>query len=91
MNSQLIVARFRLFRSLIELAKLHGYKVDDTTPLSVLEALESDEMFTSGTAVVVAPVGSITYQVRLRTHPGHGPRLLTAFPLKRRSTICLMP
>ncbi|CAD7703521.1 unnamed protein product, partial [Ostreobium quekettii] len=38
-----------------------GYNVEET-PVSVHEALEADEVFTAGTAVVVSPVGSLTYK-----------------------------
>ena len=50
-------------RSLIELARARGYTVEEV-PVPVAEAMEADEVFTSGTAVVVSAVGSITYQAR---------------------------
>jgi len=48
-------------RSIIELARLRGYTVEET-PVSVTEAMEADEVFTTGTAVVVCSVGSLTYR-----------------------------
>lgn len=48
-------------RSIIELARSRGYTVEEE-PVSVTEAMEADEIFTTGTAVVVSPVGSLTYQ-----------------------------
>eukprot|EP00803_Ostreobium_quekettii_P001786 evm.model.scf_3527.1 EVM.evm.TU.scf_3527.1 scf_3527:2259-7100(+) len=47
--------------SILELASARGYNVEET-PVSVHEALEADEVFTAGTAVVVSPVGSLTYK-----------------------------
>lgn len=48
-------------RSIVQLAKDLGYEVREE-PISVQEALEAKEMFTSGTAVVVASVNSLTYK-----------------------------
>lgn len=48
-------------RSIIELAKHKGFEVVEA-PVSITEALEADEVFTTGTAVVVCSVGSITYK-----------------------------
>ncbi|PSC67353.1 branched-chain amino acid aminotransferase [Micractinium conductrix] len=48
-------------RSIIELARSRGYTVEEV-PVSVDEAMQADEIFTTGTAVVVSPVGSLTYQ-----------------------------
>jgi len=47
--------------SVLQLARARGYEVAER-PLPVRTALTSDEMFTSGTAVVVAPVASLSYQ-----------------------------
>uniref|UniRef100_A0ACD5X567 Uncharacterized protein n=1 Tax=Avena sativa TaxID=4498 RepID=A0ACD5X567_AVESA len=47
-------------KSIIELAKSKGYEVEER-PVSVDESLDADEVFCTGTAVVVSPVGSITY------------------------------
>lgn len=40
-------------RSIIELARARGYEVEEA-PVSVHEAMEADELFTTGTAVVGA-------------------------------------
>lgn len=48
-------------RSVIELARKLGYEVEET-PVSVDEALTADEIFTTGTAVVLSSVGSLTYK-----------------------------
>ena len=50
-------------KSVLELARLRGYKVEEA-PVSVEEAMASDEVFTTGTAVVLCAVGSLTYKVR---------------------------
>jgi len=48
-------------KSIVELAKSRGYKVEERN-VSIHEVMEADEAFCCGTAVVVAPVGSVTYQ-----------------------------
>ena len=48
-------------RSIIELAQQRGYTVEEV-PVTVDEAMEADELFTTGTAVVVCAVGSLTYR-----------------------------
>ena len=48
-------------RSVIELARQRGYTVEEGN-VSIHEALEADEIFTTGTAVVLTPVGSLTYK-----------------------------
>ncbi|CAN1289618.1 Branched-chain-amino-acid aminotransferase 2, chloroplastic [Linum perenne] len=48
-------------KSIIEIARDQGYKVEERL-VSVDELLDADEVFCTGTAVVVAPVGSITFQ-----------------------------
>lgn len=68
-------------RSIIELAAMRGYKVEET-PVSVSEALEADEVFTTGTAVVVCSVGSITFRGNKKqyTKPGEpGPVALEMY------------
>lgn len=68
-------------RSMIELARSRGYTVEEV-PVSVDEAMEADEIFTTGTAVVVSPVGSLTYQGRRKQfgEPGHpGPTALELY------------
>ncbi|XP_021836530.1 branched-chain amino acid aminotransferase 1, mitochondrial isoform X2 [Spinacia oleracea] len=47
-------------KSIIEIARDLGYNVEER-PIPVEELLEADEVFGTGTAVVVASVGSITY------------------------------
>lgn len=48
-------------RSIIEIARDNGYEVEERG-ISVEELMDADEVFCTGTAVVVAPVGSVTYQ-----------------------------
>jgi len=48
-------------RSVIELARHEGFTVKEEA-VSAKEAMEADEIFTSGTAVVVSTVGSLTYK-----------------------------
>ncbi|XP_052203442.1 branched-chain amino acid aminotransferase 1, mitochondrial-like [Diospyros lotus] len=48
-------------KTVIEIARDHGYQVEERI-LPVEELLEADEVFCTGTAVGIAPVGSITYQ-----------------------------
>jgi hypothetical protein len=50
-------------KSIIQLARQLGYDVEEAD-VSVREAMQADEVFTTGTAVVVSAVGSLTYQVR---------------------------
>jgi branched-chain amino acid aminotransferase len=50
-------------KSIIELARSCGYEVLER-PVDVEELLVADEVFCTGTAVVVNPVGSITYESR---------------------------
>ncbi|KAJ3680491.1 hypothetical protein LUZ60_016769 [Juncus effusus] len=47
-------------KSIIDVAKTQGFKVEERD-VSVDELLDADEVFCTGTAVVVSPVGSITY------------------------------
>ncbi|KAF9613787.1 hypothetical protein IFM89_011511 [Coptis chinensis] len=48
-------------KSIIDIARSFGYQVEERE-IPVEELIEADEVFCTGTAVVVAPVGSITYQ-----------------------------
>ncbi|WCJ31248.1 Branched-chain-amino-acid aminotransferase [Euphorbia peplus] len=48
-------------RSIIEIARNQGYQVEERA-IPVDELMDADEVFCTGTAVGVAPVGSITYQ-----------------------------
>ncbi|MQL95954.1 hypothetical protein Taro_028618, partial [Colocasia esculenta] len=47
-------------KSIIDVARSQGYEVEERS-VSVEELLDADEVFCTGTAVVVSPVGSITY------------------------------
>ncbi|XP_057846150.2 branched-chain-amino-acid aminotransferase 5, chloroplastic [Cryptomeria japonica] len=47
-------------KSIIEVARSRGYEVQERL-ISVDELLDANEVFCTGTAVVVSPVGSITY------------------------------
>ncbi|XP_074280892.1 branched-chain-amino-acid aminotransferase 2, chloroplastic-like [Silene latifolia] len=47
--------------SIIEIARDHGYEVEERM-VEIQELLSADEAFCTGTAVVVAPIGSVTYQ-----------------------------
>lgn len=47
-------------KSIIQLARSRGYEVNER-PVAVDELLEADEVFCTGTAVVLNPVGSITH------------------------------
>ncbi|GAX81244.1 hypothetical protein CEUSTIGMA_g8676.t1 [Chlamydomonas eustigma] len=58
-------------RSIIELARLRGYTVEEV-PVPVTEAMEADEVFTTGTAVVVSSVGSLTYQGNKKQYTQNG-------------------
>lgn len=58
-------------KSIIDLARMRGYTVSEE-PVSVTEALAADEVFTTGTAVVLAPVGSITYKGNKRQYGKEG-------------------
>ncbi|EFN59069.1 hypothetical protein CHLNCDRAFT_137805 [Chlorella variabilis] len=58
-------------RSIIELARSRGYTVEEV-PVPVEEAMQADELFTTGTAVVVSPVGSLTYKGGRRQYAEDG-------------------
>ncbi|KAJ6852846.1 branched-chain-amino-acid aminotransferase 5, chloroplastic-like [Iris pallida] len=47
-------------KSIIDVARSRGFQVEERL-VSVEELLDADEVFCTGTAVVVSPVGSITY------------------------------
>jgi len=47
--------------SILELARDLGYEAEER-PVSIQETLQADEVFTTGTAVVLASVGSIMYK-----------------------------
>ena len=48
-------------RSVVELARSKGYEVREE-PVSIEMAMAADEVFTTGTAVVLCAVGSLTYE-----------------------------
>ncbi|KAL3525563.1 hypothetical protein ACH5RR_013935 [Cinchona calisaya] len=48
-------------KSIIDVALSQGFQVEERS-VTVDELLDADEVFCTGTAVVVSPVGSITYQ-----------------------------
>ncbi|XP_012079469.1 branched-chain amino acid aminotransferase 2, chloroplastic isoform X2 [Jatropha curcas] len=50
-------------KSIIDVARSEGFQVEERL-VAVDELLEADEVFCTGTAVVVSPVGSITYKGR---------------------------
>ncbi|KAK6277664.1 hypothetical protein POUND7_017987 [Theobroma cacao] len=50
-------------KSIIEIARDHGYQVEERA-IPVDELVDADEVFCTGTAVGVAPVGSITHENR---------------------------
>eukprot|EP00983_Pelagomonas_calceolata_P113063 1159948-Pelagomonas_calceolata.AAC.11 len=61
-------------RSIIELARLRGYTVLEE-PISIQEAMESDEVFTTGTAVVLCAVHPrMALQVSCAVHPLNTPQ-----------------
>ncbi|MCH99756.1 branched-chain-amino-acid aminotransferase 5 chloroplastic-like, partial [Trifolium medium] len=47
-------------KSIIDVARSQGFEVEERL-VSVDELVEADEVFCTGTAVVVSPVGSVTY------------------------------
>jgi branched-chain amino acid aminotransferase len=67
-------------RSVIELARSKGYEVKEE-PVSVDSAMEADEIFTTGTAVVLSPVGSLTYNGTRREFGENGEPTATALEL----------
>ncbi|KAG7943433.1 hypothetical protein I3843_15G038600 [Carya illinoinensis] len=48
-------------KSIIDIARGHGYQVEERV-ISLIELIDADEIFCTGTAVGVAPVGSVTYK-----------------------------
>ncbi|XP_022865020.1 branched-chain-amino-acid aminotransferase 3, chloroplastic-like isoform X3 [Olea europaea var. sylvestris] len=47
-------------KSIIDVARSQGFQVEERL-VTVDELLDADEVFCTGTAVVISPVGSITY------------------------------
>ncbi|KAK6927883.1 Aminotransferase class IV [Dillenia turbinata] len=58
-------------KSIIDVARSQGFKVEERL-VSVEELLDADEVFCTGTAVVVSPVGSITYHGERVTYGNNG-------------------
>lgn len=48
-------------KTIIQLARILGYKVEERD-ISIEELSKVEQVFCTGTAVVVAPVGSVTYK-----------------------------
>ncbi len=48
-------------KSVLELARDLGFTAEEA-PITIEEAMQADEVFTTGTAVVLSPVGSLTYK-----------------------------
>ncbi|KAK1695781.1 hypothetical protein QYE76_012478 [Lolium multiflorum] len=57
-------------KSIIDVALSKGFQVEERL-VSVDELLDADEVFCTGTAVVVSPVGSITYQGKRIEYAGN--------------------
>ncbi|KAL6961268.1 Branched-chain-amino-acid aminotransferase, mitochondrial, partial [Sarracenia purpurea var. burkii] len=58
-------------KSIIDVARSQGFQVEERL-VSVDELLNADEVFCTGTAVVVSPVGSITYHGRRVSYQNGG-------------------
>ncbi|XP_051126803.1 branched-chain amino acid aminotransferase 2, chloroplastic-like isoform X2 [Andrographis paniculata] len=58
-------------KSIIDVARSQGFQVEERL-VSVDELLDADEVFCTGTAVVVSPVGSITYNNKRITYGSDG-------------------
>ena len=67
-------------RSVVELARSKGYEVREEQ-VSIEMAMEADEVFTTGTAVVLSPVGSLTYEGTTRKFGEQGVPTETALEL----------
>ena len=48
-------------KSVLELARDLGFTAEEA-PITIEDAMQADEVFTTGTAVVLSPVGSLTYK-----------------------------
>ncbi|XP_059077540.1 branched-chain amino acid aminotransferase 2, chloroplastic isoform X4 [Cryptomeria japonica] len=59
-------------KSIIALARTRGYEVQERL-VSIDELLDADEVFCTGTAVVVSPVGSVSYLERRVTYRSGSP------------------
>ncbi|KAK4262442.1 hypothetical protein QN277_028001 [Acacia crassicarpa] len=58
-------------KSIIDVARSQGFQVEERL-VSVNELLDADEVFCTGTAVVVSPVGSITYNDKRVSYGDNG-------------------
>ncbi|MCO5569415.1 hypothetical protein L7F22_023127 [Adiantum nelumboides] len=58
-------------KSVIELARIKGYQVEER-PVSVDEVRVADEVFCTGTAVVIVPVGSISIRGEMVRYANEG-------------------
>ncbi|PIA43074.1 hypothetical protein AQUCO_02000490v1 [Aquilegia coerulea] len=58
-------------KSIIDVARKQGFQVEERL-IPVEELLEADEVFCTGTAVVVSPVGSVTYLGKRVTYGDNG-------------------
>ncbi|CAN0917707.1 Branched-chain amino acid aminotransferase 2, chloroplastic [Linum grandiflorum] len=58
-------------KSIIDVARSQGFQVEERL-VEVEELLTADEVFCTGTAVVVSPVGSITYKGQTNKYGGGG-------------------
>ncbi|PIN11339.1 Branched chain aminotransferase BCAT1, pyridoxal phosphate enzymes type IV superfamily [Handroanthus impetiginosus] len=58
-------------KSILDVARSQGFQVEESH-VTVDELLEADEVFCTGTAVVVSPVGSITYRDKRVTYGSDG-------------------
>ncbi|XP_070052043.1 branched-chain amino acid aminotransferase 2, chloroplastic [Nicotiana tabacum] len=63
-------------KSIIDVALSQGFEVEERL-VSVDELLDADEVFCTGTAVVVSPVGSITHQGKRVTYGNNGVGLVS--------------
>ncbi|KAL7594369.1 hypothetical protein Lser_V15G27869 [Lactuca serriola] len=63
-------------KSIIDVARDEGFQVEERE-VTVDELLDADEVFCTGTAVVVSPVGSITYLGKSVTYGSHGVGLVS--------------
>ncbi|CAM9002630.1 unnamed protein product [Rhodiola kirilowii] len=54
-------------KSIVDVARSQGFQVEERS-VSVEELIDADEVFCTGTAVVISPVGSVTYQDKRYTY-----------------------
>ncbi|CAM8894421.1 unnamed protein product [Rhodiola kirilowii] len=63
-------------KSIIDVACSQGFQVEERS-VSVEELIDADEVFCTGTAVVISPVGSVTYQDKRYTYKDGGTGIIT--------------